>query len=90
MRLSGRVTLEAYRRAREELTVPRLIDTLRKLDHVYPYHQAVGFYMERAGFPAKQLAPLKTLGTNWDFYLAHSIRNPAFNGEWRIHHPNGL
>jgi len=46
--------------------------------------------MERAGFPAKQLAPLKTLGTNWDFYLAHSIRNPAFNGEWRIHHPKGL
>ena len=82
--------LEAYRRAREELTVSRLIDILRKLEHVYPYHQAIGFYMERAGFSAKQLVPLKTLGTNWDFYLAHSIRNPAFNHQWRIHHPKGL
>ena len=82
--------LEAYRRAREELSVSRLIDTLRKLDHVYPYHQAIGFYMERAGSPAKQLAPLRALGMDWDFYLAHSIRNPAFNREWRIHHPKGL
>ena len=55
--------LEAYRRASEALTVSRLIDTLRKLDYVYPYHQAIGFYMERAGFPTKQLAPLKALGT---------------------------
>lgn len=82
--------LEAYRRAREELTVSRLVDTLRKLDHVYPYHQAIGFYMERAGFPTKQLASLKNLGTTWDFYLAHSIRNPAFNHHWRIHHPKDL
>jgi predicted transcriptional regulator of viral defense system len=82
--------LEAYRRAREAITVSRLIDTLRKLDHVHPYHQAIGFYMERAGFPAKQLAPLKALGTEWDFYLAHSIRNSAFNHQWRIHHPKDM
>jgi hypothetical protein len=46
--------------------------------------------MERAGFPVKQLSPLKALGMNWDFYLAHSLWNPIFNREWRIHHPKGL
>lgn len=51
--------LEAYRRAREEISVSRLIDTLRKLDHVYPYHQAIGFYMERAGFPPNNLHRLR-------------------------------
>ena len=82
--------LDAYRRAREASPYPGSVAYLRKLNHIYPYHQAIGFYMERAGFPAKQLAPLKALGTKWDFYLAHSIRNPAFNRQWRIHHPKGL
>ena len=77
--------LEAYRRAREELTVSRLIDTLRKLEYVYPYHQAIGFYMERAGFPAKQLAPLKTLGTNWDFWpTASGTRLSTISGGYTI------
>jgi hypothetical protein len=82
--------LEAYRRAHGQFSVPKLVDTLKELDHVYPFHQAIGFYMERAGFVAKQLALLKALGTNWDFYLAHGLRNPVFNREWRIHHPKNL
>ena len=82
--------LEAYRRAHGLVSVPKLVDTLKELDHVYPFHQAIGFYMERAGFVAKQLALLKALGTNWDFYLAHGLRNPVFNREWRIHHPKNL
>jgi hypothetical protein len=30
---------------------------------------------------AKLLSPLKALGMNWDFYLAHNIRNPVINRE---------
>jgi hypothetical protein len=85
----GRV-LEAYRRARARLSVPGLANILRKLGHVYPYHQAIGFYMERAGFPSKDLSYFKELGMNSNFYLAHNVGNPVFNREWRIHHPQGL
>jgi hypothetical protein len=82
--------LEAYRRAREWLRVSTVIDILTKLDYVYPYHQAIGLYLERAGLSAKSLAPLKALGLDWDFYLAHDMCNPIFNRNWRIHHPKGL
>ncbi len=82
--------LEAYRRARKEVSITKLIDTLQKLDHVYPYHQAIGFYMERAGFARKQFALLKQLDMDWDFYLAHNMRSTAFDAGWRLHHPKGL
>jgi hypothetical protein len=82
--------LEAYRAARERVSFNTLLATLRKLDYVYPYHQAIGFYMERAGYEEAKLKRLKDLGLNWDFYLANRVANPKYSSTWRIYHPEGL
>ena len=82
--------LDAYRRAREAISVSKLLGILKELDYVYPYHQAVGFYMERAGYREKQLSAFKALGLDWDFYLGHGLRNTVYNSTWRIHHSAGL
>jgi len=82
--------LEAYRNAKGRLSVGTLIATLRKLDYVYPYHQAIGFYMQRAGYDEKQYSRLKKLGLQFDFYLAHDIRQTAFDADWRLIYPKGL
>lgn len=68
--------LEACRRARNEASIPKLIDTLQKLDH--------------AGFPRKQFARLKRLGMDLDFYLAHDMPSKVYNSDWRLYHPKGL
>lgn len=41
--------LKAYEHAAERASVNRLAGLLRKLGYVYPYHQAVGFYLDAAG-----------------------------------------
>jgi hypothetical protein len=82
--------MEAFRNARSRISVSTLIATLKKLDYVYPYHQAIGFYMERAGYDPAQYGRLKALGLEYDFYIGHGIREPEHNSDWRLFFPKGL
>lgn len=82
--------LDAFRGARERASTATLLVTLKRLQYVYPYHQALGFYMERAGYPAKALERVAALGAKFDFYLAHQMPDPQYDRRWRIYYPEGL
>src|SRR5262249_12932158 len=70
--------LAAFRGARERMSVSTLLATLKRLAYVYPYHQAIGLYMQRAGYDAKQWERLRSIGLGFDFYLAHGLRDLAY------------
>lgn len=83
--------LSAYEAAAMRVSINRLCAFLKKLDYVYPYHQAIGFYMEKTGaYSERQLSLLERFATNYDFYLTHQIGDKEYSKRWRLYYPRGL
>jgi hypothetical protein len=82
--------LEAYRRAKNKISVDTLITMLQKINYIYPYHQAIGFYMQTAGFDESDFNKLKKLGLRYDFYLDYDMKKTKYSKEWRIYYPKNL
>ena len=82
--------LDAYRVARDRVSVGTLVATLKKLDYVYPYHQAIGFYMQKAGYTKSQYNRLRNIGLDYDFYLAYGLKDKEYDLDWRLFFPKSL
>ena len=81
---------KAYIKARGKISTERLISILKKIDYTYPYHQVIGFYMQRAGFEDSALNSLKKMGLKYDFYLDYGIKEKDYSKEWRVYFPKNI
>ena len=82
--------VEAFKRAKETVAADQLVTTLKQLDYVYPYHQVIGFYMEKAGYAEASLAKMEKLGIAFDFYATYGLKKTEYNQRWRLFHPGGM
>jgi len=81
--------LGAFKKALKQLDVEKLYHYLQELDYAYPYIQAIGFYLEKAGFSKDQLA-LFDSEKEFDFYLTYNISIKSYDSRWRLYYPRGL
>jgi len=83
--------LQAYRLAKDKVQINKLVATLVKLNYIYPYHQAIGFYLEKAGVYKQELIDLvRRFEKNFDFYLAHGMKDVEYSKGWRLFYPKGF
>jgi len=82
--------LQAYRNANGRISIHRLISTLKQLDYLYPYHQPIGFLMEKAGYPKHYIDQLRAIDQTHDFYLAHGMHQPKYSKSWRLFYPSNF
>ena len=83
--------LKAYELAKETgVSVNRLAATLQQLGYVYPYHQAIGFYLERAGYKKSDLSLLERFPMKFDFFLTHQMKERDYVKRWHLHVPKSF
>ena len=82
--------LNAYAKAKTRMDANRLLNTLHQLDYTYPYHQAIGFLMARAGYERAEFEPFRKPGLRYNFYLTHGMTNPSYDPDWKLYFPREL
>jgi len=83
--------LEGFRRAAGHVDAGAMLTMLQELAFVYPYHQAIGFYLERAGvYEANALDLFRRLPRDFDFYLDYEMEDPSYSSDWRLYYPGEL
>ena len=82
--------MAAFKRAKENVSIQKLVATLKGLDYVYPYHQVIGFYLEKAGYDEGSLTQLAKLPIQFDFYATYGLKKTDYNNRWRLFHPHGM
>jgi len=90
---SGGVTevLNAFRMAKEKVSLNKLNAMLKEINYIYPYRQAIGFYLEKSGVYKDSLISLfENPQFEFDFYLAHGIGNKSYSKRWRLYYPKGF
>jgi hypothetical protein len=74
----------------DRISPQRLVSLLAQIKYVYPYHQALGFLLQRAGMAATKLEPLRQLPRHFKFYLDYGMKRPLYDADWKVHYPNEL
>jgi len=82
--------LKAYRLAKEKVSVNKMAAMLSQLKFIYPYHQVVGFYLDRAGYRPSLLELLRQFPMEFDFYLEHRMKKKEYVKDWRLYIPEGF
>ena len=81
---------KAFENAKGKLAVNKMSAMLKEMDFGYPYHQAIGYYLERAGYKASLVNIFRRQPMERDFYLTHGLDKTIYCREWRLHVPEGF
>jgi predicted transcriptional regulator of viral defense system len=82
---------KAFIRARDYVSINKLTALLKKLNFVYPYHQVIGFYLERSGvYNESQINLIRNMERTRKFFLTHDMGEMDYSEEWNLYYPKGF
>ncbi|KZO00487.1 type IV toxin-antitoxin system AbiEi family antitoxin domain-containing protein [Pseudobacillus badius] len=82
-----RQVLEAYKKSKGRVSVEKIKFYLTQLEYTYPYHQAIGFYLENSGFSESEVEIMRNFPINFDFYICYGSNQNNYSENWKLFYP---
>lgn len=82
---------KAFALAHGRFSVNKLVAMLKQSNFTYPYHQSIGYLMQRSGaYKDSQLDLLRELPREFDFYLDYGLKVRDYDPTWKLFVPKGF
>lgn len=82
---------KAFSAAADRVSINRLCAYLRQIGYTYPYHQSIGYYLERSGkYTPSQIEQLHDFPVELDFRLDYQMKETEYVKKWRLYIPKGF
>jgi len=73
------------------IDVAILRDYFDRMNFIYPYHQSIGFYLQKAGnYSIDEIDYFYGDSRQYDFYLEYGMEEKEYDPHWRIYYPTPL
>jgi len=83
--------LRAFEEASGKVSINKMAVYLHQLNYTYPYHQSIGYLLERTGkYSATEVSLFEQMPCAFDFFITHQMKLPDFNQKWRLFVPKGF
>lgn len=83
---SFETVIEIFKPLKNRLDVKRIFKVLEIFDLIYPYHQLIGFSLEKVGFYKNDLDLFKKQVSDLKFYTQKSKIKYTFDSYWNIYY----
>ncbi len=82
--------LEFYKKVKGRISTQNLLSLLDQINYTYPYHQAIGFYLDKAGYDLNEYKSFKEIPMRYDFYLDYGMEENNYSEKWKVYYPSDL
>lgn len=81
---------KAFEQSKDRVSVNTLAAMLKRMAFGYPYHQVIGYYLERSGYKSSLIELFQRQPMQRDFYLTHNMSDKSYIRRWRLYVPQGF
>lgn len=82
--------LKTFEKAKKNVKITKLIKYYKEIKYVYPYHQSIGFYLEKTNYPVEFIDTFSKIKKIYDFYIDNQISHPSYSKKWQLYYPSEL